>query len=159
MSTKVPMTAHGAKLLEQELHDLKFNIRPQIIQAISTARAHGDLKENAEYHAAKEQQSFAEGRIKELEIKLSNAQIIDVTVLENNGKVIFGSTVTLLNLNNDVQVTYHIVGDDEADFKVNKISYNTPIAKAMIGKEEGDVVEVSTPSGVTEYELLGVQYI
>lgn len=153
------MTIHGAKLLEQELNDLKFSVRPKIIQSISTARAHGDLKENAEYHAAKEQQSFAEGRIKELEIKLSNSQIIDVTILENNGKVIFGATVTLLNLSNNNEVTYHIVGDDEADFKINKISYNTPIAKAIIGKEEGDVVEITTPNGVTEYEISAVKYI
>lgn len=159
MSSKVPMTAHGAKLLEQELHDLKFNVRPKIIQSISEARAHGDLKENAEYHAAKEQQSFVEGRIKELEIKLSNAQIIDVTSLQNNGKVVFGATVTLLNLATDSEVIYHIVGDDEADFKINKISYNAPIAKAMIGKEEGDVIEVKAPNGVVEYEIITVNYV
>lgn len=160
MSTnKVPMTAHGAKLLEKELHDLKFNVRPKIIQAISTARAHGDLKENAEYHAAKEQQSFSEGRIKELEIKLSNAHIIDVTTFPNEGKVIFGATVTLINLESDAKVTYHIVGDDEADFKINKISYNTPMAKAMIGKHEGDEISVQTPNGVVEYEITEVKYI
>jgi len=158
MSTKVPMTPSGAKSLEVELHDLKFTTRPKIIQAISEARAHGDLKENAEYHAAKEQQSFVEGRIKEIEIKLSNAQIIDITTLENSDKVIFGATVILLNLANDQEVSYHIVGDDEADFKVNKISYNTPIAKAMIGKYEGDTIEVKIPNGIVEYEILSVLY-
>jgi len=159
MSNKVPMTATGAKLLEQELQDLKFNVRPKIIKAISEARAHGDLKENAEYHAAKEQQSFSEGRIKELEIKLSNAQIIDVTTLPNEGKIIFGATVTLLNLANDVEVTYHLVGDDEADFKVNKISYNSPIARGIIGKFEGDEITVKAPNGLVEYEIVRVQYI
>jgi transcription elongation factor GreA len=158
ISTKVPMTIHGAKLLEQELHNLKFNVRPKIIQAISTARAHGDLKENAEYHAAKEQQSFSEGRIKELEIKLSNSQVIDITTLDNNGKVVFGATVTLLNIATDAPVTYHIVGDDEADFKVNKISYNSPIARGMIGKEEGDEITVQAPSGAVEYEIVKVEY-
>ncbi|MCD8524692.1 MAG: transcription elongation factor GreA [Gammaproteobacteria bacterium] len=158
MSTKVPMTPSGAKSLEAELHDLKFTTRPKIIQAISEARAHGDLKENAEYHAAKEQQSFVEGRIKELEIKLSNAQIIDVTTLENTGKVIFGATVMLLNLEDDQKVSYHIVGDDEADFKVNKISYNTPMARAVIGKHEGDAIDVKTPNGIVEYEIISVVY-
>lgn len=158
MSAKVPMTPSGAKSLEAELHDLKFTTRPKIIQAISEARAHGDLKENAEYHAAKEQQSFVEGRIKEIEIKLSNAQIIDVTTLEISSKVVFGATVVLLNLENDQKVSYHIVGDDEADFKVNKISYNTPMAKAMIGKHEGDAIEVKTPNGILEYEVLSVAY-
>jgi transcription elongation factor GreA len=159
MSTKVPMTAHGAKLLEKELHDLKFTTRPRIIKAISEARAHGDLKENAEYHAAKEQQSFSEGRIKELEVKLSNSQIIDVTALSNEGKVIFGATVTLLRVDTDATVSYHIVGDDEADFKINKISYNSPIARAMIGKEEGDEIIVQTPGGAVEYEITEVKYI
>ncbi len=159
MSTKVPMTAHGAKLLEKELHDLKFTVRPRIIKAISEARAHGDLKENAEYHAAKEQQSFSEGRIKELEIKLSDSQIIDVAALNNEGRVIFGATVTLLNLGTDATVSYHIVGDDEADFKINKISYNSPIARAMIGKEEGDEIVVQTPGGAVEYEITEVKYI
>lgn len=159
MSSKVPMTANGAVLLEKELHDLKFITRPKIIQSISVARAHGDLKENAEYHAAKEQQSFVEGRIKELEIKLSNAQVIDIKTLENNKKVVFGSTVTLLNLENDIKVTYQIVGDDEADFKINKISYNAPLAKAMIGKEQEDIIEVNTPNGLVEYEIILVEYI
>lgn len=159
MSNKIPMTIHGSKLLEQELHELKFNVRPKIIKAISEARAHGDLKENAEYHAAKEQQSFSEGRIKELEIKLSNAQIIDVTTMTNEGRVIFGATVTLLNLDNESEVTYHIVGDDEADFKINKISYNSPIAKGIIGKYEGDEITVQTPNGTVEYEITEVQYI
>jgi len=159
MSTKVPMTIHGAKLLEKELQDLKFTIRPRIIKAISEARAHGDLKENAEYHAAKEQQSFSEGRIRELEMKLSNSHIIDVTTMSNEGKVIFGATVALLNLATNVSVTYHIVGDDEADFKVNKISYNSPIARAMIGKEEGDDIVAQAPSGAIEYEITDVKYI
>jgi len=159
MSTKVPMTAHGSKLLEQELHELKFTIRPKIIKAISEARAHGDLKENAEYHAAKEQQSFSEGRIREIETKLSNAHIIDVSTMTNEGKVIFGATVTLLNITTEVTVIYHIVGDDEADFKVNKISYNSPIARGIIGKEEGDEIVVQAPSGAIEYEITEVQYI
>ena len=158
MSTKVPMTIHGAKLLEKELHDLKFTIRPKIIKAISEARAHGDLKENAEYHAAKEQQSFSEGRIRELESKLSNSHIIDVTSMANEGKVIFGATVTLLNISTDATVIYHIVGDDEADFKVNKVSYNSPIARGMIGKEEGDEIIVQAPSGAVEYEITLVEY-
>lgn len=158
MSTKVPMTIHGAKLLEKELHDLKFTIRPKIIKAISEARAHGDLKENAEYHAAKEQQSFSEGRIRELESKLSNSHIIDVTSMTNEGKVIFGATVTLLNISTDATVIYHIVGDDEADFKVNKVSYNSPIARGMIGKEEGDEIIVQAPSGAVEYEITLVEY-
>ena len=159
MSTKVPMTIHGSKLLEQELHELKFTVRPRIIKAISEARAHGDLKENAEYHAAKEQQSFSEGRIRELESKLSNSHIIDVTTMTNEGKVIFGATVTLLNISTDATVTYHIVGDDEANFKVNKISYNSPIARGMIGKEEGDEITVQAPSGAVEYEITVVKYI
>lgn len=159
MSTKVPMTVHGAKLLEKELHDLKFIVRPRIIKAISEARAHGDLKENAEYHAAKEQQSFSEGRIRELESKLSNSHIIDVTTMTNEGKVIFGSTVTLLNISTEVTVIYHIVGDDEADFKINKVSYNSPVARGMIGKEEGDEITVQAPSGAIEYEITVVKYI
>lgn len=153
------MTIHGAKLLEKELHDLKFIIRPKIIKAISEARAHGDLKENAEYHAAKEQQSFSEGRIRELESKLSNSQIIDVSTMNNEGKVIFGATVALLNLSTDATVVYHIVGDDEADFKVNKISYNSPIARAMIGKETGDEITAQAPSGAIDYEIIKVEYI
>lgn len=159
MSTKVPMTIHGTKLLEKELHDLKFVVRPKIIKAISEARAHGDLKENAEYHAAKEQQSFSEGRIREIETKLSNSHIIDVTTMTNEGKVIFGATVTLLNIGTDASVTYHVVGDDEADFKINKISYNSPIARGMIGKEEGDEIVVQTPNGTVEYEITEVKYI
>ena len=159
MSTKNPMTIHGAKLLEKEMHDLKIEVRPRIIKAISEARAHGDLKENAEYHAAKEQQSFSEGRIREIETKLSNSHIIDVTSMTNEGKVIFGSTVTLLNISTNTSVTYHIVGDDEADFKVNKISYNSPIARGMIGKEEGDEITVQAPSGAVEYEITEVKYI
>ena len=159
MSTKVPMTAHGSKLLEQELHELKFTIRPKIIKAISEARAHGDLKENAEYHAAKEQQSFSEGRIREIETKLSNAHIIDVSTMTNEGKVIFGATVTLLNVETDDEVRYQIVGEDEADIKGGKISVLSPIARALIGKFTSDVVMVQTPSGPVEYEVLEVEFV
>lgn len=157
--SKVPMTAIGAKRLEQELHDLKTVQRPRIIAAIAEARAHGDLRENAEYHAAKEQQSFTEGRIGEIEVKLSNAQIIDVTKLADTGKVVFGATVHLTNLKTQEEVIYQIVGDDEADIKAAKISISSPIARALIGKEEGDVINVNTPAGMTEYELTAVKYI
>ncbi len=156
---KIPMTVNGAKLLEQELHELKSVVRPQIIEAIAEARAHGDLKENAEYHAAKERQSFVEGRIIEIESKLSNAQIIDIVKLPNNGKVIFGATVHLINADTDEEVFYQIVGDDEADIKARKISVNSPIARALIGKEESDVINAQTPNGVIEYEILKVEYI
>src|SRR5690606_1435056 len=140
MSVKFPMTIEGAEKLRLELEDLKKVQRPRIVQAIAEAREHGDLKENAECHAAREQQSFCEGRIQEIEGKLSNAQIIDVTAIPHTGKVIFGTTVTMINLETDQVVTYQIVGDDEADVKANKISVNSPIARALIGKEEGDVV-------------------
>lgn len=159
MSTKFPMTVEGAEQLRLELDDLKKVQRPRIVQAIADAREHGDLKENAEYHAAREQQSFCEGRIQEIEGKLSNAQIIDVKSLPHTGKVIFGTTVTILNLDNDQQVTYQIVGDDEADVKANKISVNSPIARALVGKEEGDVVVVKAPSGEVEYEIETVRHI
>ena len=154
-----PMTAHGAELLRNELNELKSVTRPRIIQAIAEAREHGDLKENAEYHAAREQQSFCEGRIQDIEGKLSNAQIIDVTKMENTGKVIFGTTVTILNLETDKETRYRIVGDDEADIKSNLISVNSPIARGLIGKEIDDVVTIQTPSGAVEFEIIEVEYI
>jgi len=153
------MTKQGEDSLRTELADLKSNQRPRVIEAIADARAHGDLKENAEYHAAREQQSFIEGRIKEIEGKLSNAQVIDVTSMEPTGKVIFGSTVTLMDIESDEEITYKIVGDDEADLKANRISFGSPVAKALIGKLEGDEVDVSTPKGVIEYEILKVLYV
>ena len=156
---KIPMTIIGAANLREELHHLKTVKRPQVIDAIAEARAHGDLKENAEYHAAREQQSFIEGRILEIEAKLSTAQIIDVTQIENTGKVVFGATVTLTNLKTNKTVTYKIVGDDEADIQVNKISVSSPIARGMIGKHVDDVVEVTTPEGVIEYEIIEVVHV
>lgn len=159
MSTKVPVTKQGEERLRSELVDLKSNQRPTVIAAIAEARAHGDLKENAEYHAARDQQSFIEGRIKEIEAKLSNVQVIDVTSMEPTGKVIFGSTVTLLDLDSDEEITYQIVGDDEADLKAGRISFGSPVAKGLIGKMEGDEVGVKTPKGVIEYEILKVLYI
>jgi transcription elongation factor GreA len=156
---KVPLTKRGEESLRAELADLKSVQRPQIIDAIAEARAHGDLKENAEYHAARDQQSFIEGRIKEVEAKLSNAQVIDVASMEPTGKVIFGSTVTLMDIESDEEITYQIVGDDEADLKANRISFGSPVAKALIGKMEGDEVDVKTPKGVIEYEILKVEYI
>lgn len=159
MSIKFPMTVKGAERLTAELDDLKKVQRPRIVQAIAEAREHGDLKENAEYHAAREQQSFCEGRIQEIEGKLGNAQIIDVTSIPHSGKVIFGTTVTMLNLDTEKSVTYQIVGDDEADVKANKISVNSPIARALIGKEEGEVVVVKAPAGEVEYEIEVVQHI
>jgi transcription elongation factor GreA len=156
---KVPLTKRGEESLRAELADLKSVQRPRIIDAIAEARAHGDLKENAEYHAARDQQSFIEGRIKEVEAKLSNAQVIDVASMEPTGKVIFGSTVTLMDIESDEEITYQIVGDDEADLKANRISFGSPVAKALIGKMEGDEVDVKTPKGVIEYEILKVEYI
>lgn len=153
------MTVEGEKALREEVAQLKSVERPRISQAIAEARELGDLKENAEYHAAREQQSFVEGRINEIEAKLSNAMVIDVTTIAKTGKVIFGTTVMLINLENDQEVTYKIVGDDEASIKVNKISVNSPIARAIIGKEEGDVVIVTTPSGSVEYEIGEVNHI
>jgi transcription elongation factor GreA len=155
---KVPMTARGAELLREELRTLKSVERPRIIQAIAEARAHGDLKENAEYHAAKEQQGFAEGRIKEIESKLSNTQIIDVTAIDAKGKVVFGATVALLDLQNDAEITYRIVGEDEADIKTGLISFTSPIARALIGKSEGDEVNFSAPGGEKQYEIIEVRY-
>ncbi|MEY4768173.1 MAG: transcription elongation factor GreA [Pseudomonadota bacterium] len=156
---KIPLTIKGAEKLRAELEELKSVVRPRIVAAIAEARAHGDLKENAEYHAAKEQQSFSEGRIKEIEAKLSNAQIIDVTKVNANNKVVFGATVEIENLNTGDISTYQIVGEDEADIKENRISINSPIARALIAKEAEDVVTVKAPSGDIEYEILAIQYI
>ncbi|MFA5960655.1 MAG: transcription elongation factor GreA [Tatlockia sp.] len=155
---KHPMTVQGEEALKQELHRLKTVERPLIIQAIATARAHGDLKENAEYHAAREQQSFAEGRILELEAKLSNCQVIDISKLPNNGKVVFGVTVRLIRIQDEAEISYQIVGEDEANIKINKISYRSPIGRALIGKEVDDVVAVQTPGGLVEYEITEVSY-
>ena len=155
---QIPMTEHGAQLLRDELKRLKTVERPRIVEAIADAREHGDLKENAEYQAAREQQGFCEGRIQEIESKLSNAQIIDVTKVPNNGKVIFGSTVTVYNTKTDEEVTYKIVGDDEADIKSNLISVNSPIARALIGKEIDEIATVTTPNGEVEYEVVAVEY-
>ncbi len=159
MIKQIPMTSRGAEQLREELEYLKSVRRPKIIADIAQAREHGDLKENAEYHAAREQQGFCEGRIQEIEAKLSNAQIIDITKMSNNGRVIFGATVSLLNLDTEDEVSYRIVGDDEADFKQNLISVNSPIARGLIGKEADDVVVIKTPGGDVEYEILKVEYI
>lgn len=159
MNSKIPMTVEGAESLRKELDQLKKVERPRIVQAIAEAREHGDLKENAEYHAAREQQGFAEGRIQEIEGKLGNAQIIDVSQIPESGKVIFGSTVDIVNIDTDETVTYKIVGDDESDVKANKISYQSPIARALIGKEVGDIVVVRTPSGEMEYEIDNVAHL
>jgi transcription elongation factor GreA len=156
---KVPLTVTGAELLRSELNQLKTVGRPGIIQAIAEARAHGDLSENAEYAAAKERQSFIEGRIQELESKLSNAQIIDPTLVDPDGRCVFAATVELQDLSSATEVTYQIVGEDEADIKGGKISITSPIARALIGKYAGEVVEVLAPGGVREYEILDVQYI
>ncbi|TXH96336.1 MAG: transcription elongation factor GreA [Rheinheimera sp.] len=157
--SQIPMTVQGAQRLRDELHELKTVKRPAIIEAIAEAREHGDLKENAEYHAAREAQGFCEGRIQDIEGKLANAQIIDISKMTNNGKVIFGSTVTILNLDSEEEVTYKIVGDDEADIKNNLISVNSPIARGLIGKNQDDVVNITTPSGVVEFEITDVQYV
>ncbi|MEP1741067.1 MAG: transcription elongation factor GreA [Kangiellaceae bacterium] len=156
---QTPMTKHGADALLEELKDLKQNQRPKVVAAIAEAREHGDLKENAEYHAAREQQGFIEGRVQDIEAKLGNAQIIDVASLPKTGKVIFGTTVTVINLDTEQEVTYQIVGDDEADVKKNKISVNSPIARALIGKSEGDDVIVKAPSGDIDYEITSVEYL
>lgn len=150
---KTPMTMEGAEALREELQRLKHEARPRVVKAIAEAREHGDLKENAEYHAAKEEQGFIEGRIQEIEGKLSSAQVIDVTKIAPTGKVIFGTTVKLIDLEKDESRTYKIVGDDEADLKQNKVSVSSPLARALIGKEEGDVVVVQAPSGAIEYEI------
>lgn len=159
MTTRVPMTINGEARLREELQQLKSVERPKVIEAIAEAREHGDLKENAEYHAAREQQGFIEGRIQEIESKLAAAQVIDVTSIENTGKVIFGTTVQLLNVETDEQVTYQIVGEDEADIKGGKISISSPIARALVGKSEGDVVAIRVPSGTVEYEIEEVDHI
>ena len=156
---KVPMTVRGHEMLQEELKRLKSVDRPRVIQAISEARAHGDLKENAEYHAAKEQQGFIEGRIKECEGKLSNLQVIDVTEVNANGKIVFGCTVELLDVSTDKEIVYRIVGEDEADIKQGLISFTSPIARALIGKNEGDAIEFSAPGGEKEYEVISVKYI
>ncbi len=156
---KEPMTVEGAEALRKELERLKMEERPRITQAIAEAREHGDLKENAEYHAAREQQSFCEGRIQEIEGKLNNAQIINVRDIKPTGKVIFGTTVTITNVETDEQTTYQIVGDDEADIKQGKLSVNSPIARGLISKEEGDTVEIDTPSGRVEYEIEKVEHL
>ncbi|HEC74358.1 MAG TPA: transcription elongation factor GreA [Methylophaga aminisulfidivorans] len=154
----VPITIHGADALQDELKHLKSVARPEVVAAISEARAHGDLKENAEYHAAKEQQSFIEGRIQELEGVLSNAQIIDPATLTKDGRVVFGVTVKLLNIDTDEEVKYQIVGDYESDIKLNRISVSSPIARALIGKEVDDVATVQAPGGNIEYEIIDVSY-
>lgn len=159
MTKKVPITARGAEKLRQELSRLKTVDRPRIIAAIAEARAHGDLKENAEYHAAREQQSFAEGRIKEIEGKLSHAHIVDVTTMTANGKVVFGCTVELMEEDTEETIVYQIVGEDEADIKVGMISVNSPIARALIAKMEGDVVSVTVPGGQRSLEIIEVRYI
>ena len=156
---RVPLTARGEKMLRDELQELKHVKRPRVIQAISEAREHGDLKENAEYHAAREEQGFIEGRVKDIEAKLSNAQVIDVTAIDAGGKVVFGATVTLLDVDSDERITYQIVGDDESDLKAGRISVGSPVARALIGKVEGDEVGVQTPGGVREYEILEVAYV
>jgi len=157
--SKVPMTVRGAELLREELKKLKSNDRPKVIEAIAEARAHGDLKENAEYHAAKEQQGFIEGRIKEIEGKLSHIQVIDVTEIDARGKVVFGATVELMDLQSDKETTYRIVGEDEADIGAGLISYTSPIARALIGKNEGDEVSFSAPGGDKLYEIIEVRYV
>ncbi|HET7597785.1 MAG TPA: transcription elongation factor GreA [Burkholderiales bacterium] len=157
--TKIPLTIAGAEKLRAELHELKTVQRPGIINAISEARSHGDLSENAEYHAAKERQSFIEGRIAEIEAKLANAQIINPALLDADGRCVFGATVELEDVANREVVTYQIVGEDEADIKQGKISVSSPIARALIGKYSGDVAEVDAPGGTREYEILDVKYI
>lgn len=153
-----PMTVQGADALREELNHLKTVKRPRIVSDIADAREHGDLKENAEYHAAREEQGFCEGRIQDIEGKLGNAQIIDVAKIPNHGKVIFGVTVTLLNIDTDLEVTYQIVGDDEADIKNNRISVNSPIARGLIGKVVDSDIEITTPGGMVEYEIIAVEH-
>jgi len=156
---KVPMTVGGAETLREELNELRSVVRPRISAAIAVAREHGDLKENAEYHAAREQQSFCEGRITEIEGKLANSQIIDVTKIEPTGRVIFGTTITLYNLDTEKSVTYQIVGEDEADVPSGKISVISPIARAVMGKHEGDEIVVKAPAGDVEYEIESVKHL
>ena len=156
--SKVPMTKRGHTLLQEEVKKLKSVDRPAVIKAIAEARAHGDLKENAEYHAAKEQQGFIEARIKDIEGKLSHKQVIDASAVDARGKVIFGSTVVILDEKTDKELTYKIVGEDEADIKLGMISYTSPIARALIGKNEGDAIEFQAPDGVKTYDILEVRY-
>ena len=156
---KFPMTVEGEAALRSELQQLKSTDRPRVIAAIAEAREHGDLKENAEYHAAREQQGFIEGRIQEIEGKLSNAQVIDIKTIPHTGKVLFGTTVRIINVDTEEEVQYKIVGDDEARIKNNRIFFSSPIARALIGKEEGDVVAVKIPSGMVEYEIDEVQHL
>ena len=156
---KIPLTVRGAETLRAELEELKKVKRPAVIQAIAEARAHGDLKENAEYHAAREQQSFIEGRIKDIESKLSNAQIIDVTTMDAGGRVIFGATVDVVDMHTDEELTYQIVGEDEADLQKGLLSVNSPMARGLVGTEEGDVAVVETPGGKREFEIVEVRYI
>ena len=155
---KIPMTADGAVQLKEELHNLKSIERPRIVSAIKEAREKGDLKENAEYHAAREEQSFMEGRVKDIEAKLSKAHVIDIKTMPVSTKVIFGSTVLLINLDDGKKVTYKLVGEDEADLKLGKISITSPLARALIGKDQDDVIELKMPSGITEYEISKVKY-
>jgi len=155
---KIPLTLRGAAQLREELHELKTVARPRVIKAIAEARSHGDLKENAEYHAAREQQGFIEGRIKDIEAKLSRAQIIDVTKLHAEGRVVFGATVDVIEDDSDEEHTYQIVGEDEADIKAGLISVTSPMARAFIGKSEGDVAVVDAPGGARHFEILGVRY-
>lgn len=157
--SKVPLTVRGAEKLRKELEQLKRVDRPKVINAIAEARAHGDLKENAEYHAAREQQGFIEGRIKDIDGKLSHAQIIDVTKLHTSGKVVFGATVDVLELDNDEEHTFQIVGEDEADTRNGLISVSSPIARGLIGKTEGDVASVDVPGGLREFEILEIRYL
>lgn len=159
MTTKVPMTTAGAERLRAELKELKSEARPRIIAAIAEARSHGDLKENAEYHAAREQQSFIEGRINDIEHKLSHAQIIDVARLPRSGKVVFGVTVELIDVDSGEESRYQIVGEDEADIKAGRISINSPIARALLGKEEGEEVQVQVPGGTKNLEIAEIQYL
>ena len=154
-----PMTETGASNMRRELEHLKNVLRPEIVKAIAEAREHGDLKENAEYHAAREQQGFCEGRIQDIEAKLSNAQVIDISKIANKGKVIFGTTVTIVNVDTDEEVTYKIVGEDEADIKLNLISVGSPIARGLIGKMLDDEIKIVTPGGAIEYEIIRVDYI
>lgn len=158
-NNRVPMTRQGEQALRDELHKLKSEDRPRVIEAIAEAREHGDLKENAEYHAAREQQSFVEGRIQEIEGKLAAAQVIDVTTMEKTGRVIFGTTVRLINVDTEEEETYQIVGEDEADIKQGRLSVSSPIARALIGKEEGEEVSIQVPSGTVEYEIDEVMHL
>ncbi len=158
MADTLPLTSRGADAVREELHTLKTEARPEVVAAIAEARAHGDLKENAEYHAAKEQQSFIEGRIKELDGIISNALVIDVSSLAQNGRVVFGVTVDLVNIETDEEVTYQIVGDYEADITLGRVSISSPIARALIGKEIEDIAVVQAPGGNIEYEILAIKY-